>query len=77
MPQATVPSLAIAFPTPYADALAERLRRGQPPIVTRISEGAVLLDLRTIAPAQDAAVISAVHSLVVCGIALLLVASTV
>jgi L-seryl-tRNA(Ser) seleniumtransferase len=63
LPQATVPSLAIAFPTPFADALAERLRRGQPPIVTRISEGAVLLDLRTIAPAQDAAVIAALHAL--------------
>ncbi|HEY8321533.1 MAG TPA: L-seryl-tRNA(Sec) selenium transferase [Candidatus Baltobacteraceae bacterium] len=63
LPQATVRSLAIAFPTPYADALAERLRRGEPPIVTRISEGTVLLDLRTIAPGQDAAVINALRAL--------------
>ncbi len=63
LPQATVPSFAIAFPTPYADALAERLRRGEPPIVTRISEGTVLLDLRTIAPGQDAAVIAALRAL--------------
>jgi len=63
LPQATVPSIAIAFRTPYADALAERLRRGRPPIVPRVSDGSVLLDLRTIAPAQDAHVIAALHAI--------------
>ncbi len=60
LPRAHVPSVAIAFETPYPDQLMERLRRGRPPIVARIENGEVRLDLRTIAPKQDAAVIEAV-----------------
>jgi L-seryl-tRNA(Ser) seleniumtransferase len=63
LPQAMLPSVAVAFATPYPDALAERLRRGRTPIVARIDDGCVLLDLRTIAPAQDDAVIAALHAL--------------
>ncbi len=63
LPQASLPSVAIAFHTLHADALAERLRRGRPPIIPRISDGSVMIDLRTIAPAQDAEVISALHAI--------------
>lgn len=41
-------------------ALAARLRRGQPPIVARISRAQLLLDPRTVDPANDAAVAAAV-----------------
>ena len=41
-----------------ADDLAARLRSGRPPIVGRVEEGAVLLDLRSIAPEEDAMVIA-------------------
>ena len=37
-------------PTP--DTLAERLRGGDPPVITRIADGRVVLDPRTIAPDQ-------------------------
>lgn len=36
-----------------ADELAETLRRGDPPVVGRREEGALLLDLRTVDPADD------------------------
>jgi L-seryl-tRNA(Ser) seleniumtransferase len=38
-----------------ADALASRLRESDPPVIARIEEGRVLLDLRTVFPEQDAA----------------------
>jgi L-seryl-tRNA(Ser) seleniumtransferase len=43
-----------------ADALALALRRGEPPVVARVAEGRVLLDLRTIAPDEEAALLAAV-----------------
>jgi L-seryl-tRNA(Ser) seleniumtransferase len=36
-----------------ASALARRLRLGTPAVVGRIEDHAVLIDLRTVAPAQD------------------------
>jgi L-seryl-tRNA(Ser) seleniumtransferase len=40
-----------------ADELAERLRASDPPIIARVEEGRVLLDLRTVFPEQDEVVI--------------------
>ena len=42
-----------------ADELVARLRSSEPPIITRVDEGRVLLDLRTVFPEQDAAVAAA------------------
>jgi len=42
-----------------ADALAARLRSVEPPVVARIEEGRVLLDLRTVFPEQDEAIAQA------------------
>src|SRR5258706_14660766 len=39
-----------------ADEVATRLRSSEPPIIARVDEGRVLLDLRTVFPEQDAAV---------------------
>jgi L-seryl-tRNA(Ser) seleniumtransferase len=36
-----------------AETLARRLRSGDPPVVGRVEEGAVLLDLRSVLPEQD------------------------
>ena len=36
-----------------ADAIEQRLRRSDPPIIGRIADGRVLLDLRTISPRED------------------------
>jgi L-seryl-tRNA(Ser) seleniumtransferase len=60
LPQAAVASIAIAVATPKPVELAARLRRESPAIVARIDDDRVLLDLRTIAPAEDQSVIAAV-----------------
>jgi L-seryl-tRNA(Ser) seleniumtransferase len=36
-----------------ADELAERLRASDPPIIARVEDGRVLIDLRTVFPEQD------------------------
>jgi L-seryl-tRNA(Ser) seleniumtransferase len=56
LPQARIASIAVAIATAHPDEVAARLRAGEPPIVARIEDGRVLLDLRTIAPEQDALV---------------------
>jgi L-seryl-tRNA(Ser) seleniumtransferase len=43
-----------------ADELAAHLRLSNPPIITRVEDGRVLLDLRTVFPEQDEAVIQAI-----------------
>ncbi len=46
-----------------ADDLSVRLREADPPIIARVEEGRVLLDLRTVFPTQDATVAAAISSL--------------
>jgi L-seryl-tRNA(Ser) seleniumtransferase len=45
--------LAIACEGLSANALAARLRASDPPVIARVEEGRVLLDLRTVFPEQD------------------------
>ena len=54
-PSATLPTrvLAITCEGLSADELSARLRANDPPIIARVEEGRVLLDLRTVFPAQD------------------------
>lgn len=63
LPQAAVPSIAVAIATPQPDALTARLRNGAPPIVARIEAGRVLLDMRTIALDEDDVVVTALAGL--------------
>jgi L-seryl-tRNA(Ser) seleniumtransferase len=46
-----------------ADELSARLRASDPPIIARVEEGCVLLDLRTVFPEQDAALAQALAAL--------------
>jgi L-seryl-tRNA(Ser) seleniumtransferase len=64
-PSAVLPTrlLAVTCETLSADELSARLRTSDPPIVARVEEGRVLLDLRTVFPGQDRAVISALQKL--------------
>ncbi len=55
--------LALSHRALDASELLARLRQGAPPIVGRVEEGRVLLDLRTIAPEEDSAVEAALSVL--------------
>jgi len=54
-PGSTLPTvlLAVSCEALSADELASRLREGEQPIIARVEEGRVLLDLRTVFPEQD------------------------
>jgi len=54
-PSATLPTTLIALSSYSlsANELAARLRASDPPVIARVEEGRVLLDLRTVFPAQD------------------------
>jgi L-seryl-tRNA(Ser) seleniumtransferase len=63
VPQAPIPSIAVAIADEKPDLLAARLRDGTPAIISRIEDGRVLLDLRTIDPQEDGGVIAALARL--------------
>jgi L-seryl-tRNA(Ser) seleniumtransferase len=58
-PTATIPSAAIALASDVT-GFEKRLRHGDPPVVGRINEGKLLLDLRSVQPREDAALVRAV-----------------
>ena len=62
-PSAILPTrvLALSCEGLSADELAAQLRGSDPPIIARIEEGNVVLDLRTVFPQQDAAVAAALN----------------
>jgi L-seryl-tRNA(Ser) seleniumtransferase len=55
--------LAVSCSDLGADQLAARLRASDPPIIARVDQGRVLLDLRTVFPGQDHAIVSALGTL--------------
>ncbi len=63
--ESTLPSRAVALRHPRlsAEELAAALRRRPLPVVSRIEEGRVLLDLRTVAPEDDEALAAALAGL--------------
>jgi L-seryl-tRNA(Ser) seleniumtransferase len=62
LPGAVLPSFAVALRHPEidADTWAARLRTGQPAVLPRIQDGAVLLDLRSLLPEHDDEMVAAV-----------------
>ena len=56
--------IGLRHSTHSADRLEERLRGGDPPIITRIENGLVLLDLRTVSEDDESTLIRAIHRLV-------------
>jgi len=55
LPEESVPTMLIVLPESKADSLARRLRLGETPIVGRIDDDRVVLDLRTVLARQEAA----------------------
>jgi L-seryl-tRNA(Ser) seleniumtransferase len=64
-PSAVLPTsvLSLSHADLSADRLSAVLRSGNPPIIARVEEGRVLLDLRTVFPDQDANLATALASL--------------
>ena len=62
-PGSVLPTRAIAVRSSIlsADELSARLRQWETPIIARVEEDAVLLDLRTVGPAQETVVVSALE----------------
>ena len=65
LPGETLPSRVVSVDTTGfmggAEALAQRLRKGQPPIVGRIEDECVLLDPRTVLPEDEEALLRGVR----------------
>ena len=63
-PSAVLPTrlLAVTCEGLSADEVSERLRAFDPPVIARVEEGRVLLDLRTVFPEQDGAVVQALQA---------------
>ena len=53
LPGETLPSVALAISARSADRVAAALRHAEPPVIGRIEDGRIILDLRTVDPAQD------------------------
>jgi L-seryl-tRNA(Ser) seleniumtransferase len=62
LPGETLPTRLVALHVDSPQMLAKRLRLGSPPVVGRIDEDALVLDLRTVLPSQEAALRGALGS---------------
>jgi L-seryl-tRNA(Ser) seleniumtransferase len=62
LPGVDLPSWCVALAPERPDELATALRRQDPPVVARVEEGRVLLDLRTVPPSQDGELADLVHA---------------
>jgi L-seryl-tRNA(Ser) seleniumtransferase len=64
-PSAVLPTrlLAITCEGLSADELSARLRASDPPVIARVEEGRVLLDLRTVFTEQDEALVQAISKI--------------
>ncbi len=64
-PGSTLPTRALALKSENytADELCTRLRQWEDPIIARVEEARVLLDLRTVEPEQEDAIVAALQSI--------------
>jgi L-seryl-tRNA(Ser) seleniumtransferase len=64
-PGSELPTVLVSIDRPgeSADAVATRIRQARPPIIARIEDGRVLLDLRTVAEAEDSVLAAALAAL--------------
>lgn len=61
-PDHAIPSAALRIRSAVSpDRVARRLRLGDPPVVARVDEGALLVDLRTVDPSRDHLVLAALR----------------
>jgi L-seryl-tRNA(Ser) seleniumtransferase len=61
LPTREIPSFAVRLGGADADSLAERLRAAEPPVVGRVHDGKLWLDVRTLLPEDEEAVVRALR----------------
>jgi L-seryl-tRNA(Ser) seleniumtransferase len=61
LPTYEIPSFAVRLGGTDPDALAEKLRSADPPVIGRVREGGLWLDVRTLLPGDEEAVIRALR----------------
>ena len=61
LPTYEIPSFAVRLGGTDPEALAEELRSGDPPVIGRVREGRLWLDVRTLLPGEEEAVIGAIR----------------
>lgn len=64
LPGAALHTALLAIDCDAPNSFTARLRQAQPPVIARIADGLVLLDPRTVLPAQDEALLRALKSAV-------------
>lgn len=57
-PDQSLPTYLLAIPRPEME---RRLRMGKPPVIARVEKGQLLIDLRTVFPHEEAALLGALH----------------
>ncbi|MCY3710615.1 MAG: L-seryl-tRNA(Sec) selenium transferase [Caldilineaceae bacterium] len=62
LPGETLPTSLLALDTPRPDSAAASLRQADPPIICRIQKDQLLLDLRTVLPEQEQALLETLSS---------------
>jgi L-seryl-tRNA(Ser) seleniumtransferase len=67
LPLYEIPSRAVRLGGEDAGDLAQRLRAAAPPVIGRVHEGRVWLDVRTLLPGDEAAVVRAVAGAALAG----------
>jgi L-seryl-tRNA(Ser) seleniumtransferase len=67
LPEVTLPTRVLALRSRDPDALSARLRAGDPAVVGRIEEGALVLDPRTVAPDEEEPLLRAVRAALASG----------
>jgi L-seryl-tRNA(Ser) seleniumtransferase len=60
LPGGELPSWGVSLAVDDPEEVARRLRVGEPPVITRVEDGRVLLDLRTVPPSLDAELVDLV-----------------
>ncbi|HET7011959.1 MAG TPA: L-seryl-tRNA(Sec) selenium transferase, partial [Anaerolineales bacterium] len=61
LPEETLPTWIVALPGSHPDALAEDLRRQDPPVIARIEQSGLVLDPRSVLPEEDEVLLAGVQ----------------
>ncbi len=61
-PEQSIPTWLVAIRTARLARVEQHLRRNQPPVVARIENDRLLIDLRTVSPAEESALATALQS---------------